>query len=245
MLQNRGISTSGGLTPFQGVILEFNSAGVVLFCCFLCSWIWLCFHFFFTLQIQQFADPGFQRLCVHWSLYHKPGWYWRFVQFPAHILVQIKVFTSNLTGYSEEFSEGRVSFFCKLSLCTSLFRLAFVSEAAITNEVHKQARTLLVPRAICSDFILCWHAGHVTSRPSYLCCSYTPLIDYSVMGEFVSGQPSYRFIYEKVRDRKPSLSEDLWAVCGFRTELYEKQPLFGSSFSMKFRVFEENSLSVD
>jgi len=35
--------------------------------------------------------------------------------------------------------------------------------------------------------------------------SDTPLIDYLVMREFVSGPPSYRFIYERVRDRKPSL----------------------------------------
>jgi hypothetical protein len=35
--------------------------------------------------------------------------------------------------------------------------------------------------------------------------SDTPLIDHLVMREFVSGPPSYRFIYERVRDRKPSL----------------------------------------
>jgi len=34
--------------------------------------------------------------------------------------------------------------------------------------------------------------------------SDTPLIDHSVMREFVSGPPSYRFIYERVRDRKSS-----------------------------------------
>jgi len=34
--------------------------------------------------------------------------------------------------------------------------------------------------------------------------SDTPLIDHLVMREFVSGPPSYRFIYERVRDRKPS-----------------------------------------
>ena len=35
--------------------------------------------------------------------------------------------------------------------------------------------------------------------------SDTPLIDHLVMREFVSGPPSYRFIDERVRDRKPSL----------------------------------------
>jgi len=35
--------------------------------------------------------------------------------------------------------------------------------------------------------------------------SDTPLIDHLVMREFVSGPPSYLFIYERVRDRKPSL----------------------------------------
>ena len=35
--------------------------------------------------------------------------------------------------------------------------------------------------------------------------SDAPLIDHLVMREFVSGPPSYRFIYERVRDRKPSL----------------------------------------
>jgi len=37
--------------------------------------------------------------------------------------------------------------------------------------------------------------------------SDTPLIDHLVMREFVSGPPSYRSIYERVRDRKPSLRE--------------------------------------
>ena len=75
--------------------------------------------------------------------------------------------------------------------------------------------------------------------------SDTPLIDHLVMREFVSGPPSYRFIYERVRDRKPSLRKDSWAVCGFRTEFFEKRQFFGSSFSFKFRVFEENSPFVD
>ena len=35
--------------------------------------------------------------------------------------------------------------------------------------------------------------------------SDTPLIDHFVMKEFVSRPPSYRFIYERVRERKPSL----------------------------------------
>ena len=39
----------------------------------------------------------------------------------------------------------------------------------------------------------------------YTYMSDTPLIDHLVMREFVSGPPSYRFIYERVRDRKPSL----------------------------------------
>jgi len=37
--------------------------------------------------------------------------------------------------------------------------------------------------------------------------SDTPLIDHLVMREFVSGPPSYRFIYERVRDRKPVLGQ--------------------------------------
>ena len=37
--------------------------------------------------------------------------------------------------------------------------------------------------------------------------SDTPLIDHLVMREFVSGPPNYCFIYERVRDRKPSLRE--------------------------------------
>jgi len=78
--------------------------------------------------------------------------------------------------------------------------------------------------------------------------SNTPLIDHLVMREFVSGPPSYRSIYGRVRDRKPSLREGSRAVCGFRTEFFEKQlkgHFFGSSFSFKLRVFEENSLFVD
>ena len=61
--------------------------------------------------------------------------------------------------------------------------------------------------------------------------SDTPLIDHVVMREFVSGPPSYRFIYERVRDRKPSLRKGSWAVCGFRKEFFEKRQFFGSSFS--------------
>jgi len=61
--------------------------------------------------------------------------------------------------------------------------------------------------------------------------SDTPLIDHLVKREFVSGLPSYRFIYERVRDRKPSLRKGSWAVCGFRTEFFEKRQFFGSSFS--------------
>jgi len=37
--------------------------------------------------------------------------------------------------------------------------------------------------------------------------SDTPLIDHSVMREFVSGPPSYRSIHMRVRDRKPSVDE--------------------------------------
>ena len=61
--------------------------------------------------------------------------------------------------------------------------------------------------------------------------SDTPLIDHLVMRELVSGPPSYRFIYERVRDKKPSLRKGSWAVCGFRTEFFEKRQFFGSSFS--------------
>ena len=39
--------------------------------------------------------------------------------------------------------------------------------------------------------------------------SDTPLIDHLVMREFVSGPPSYRFIYERVRDRKPRIHHAL------------------------------------
>ena len=46
----------------------------------------------------------------------------------------------------------------------------------------------------------CLHLALLLSR-----YSDTPLIDHLVMREFVSGPPSYRFIYERVRDRKPSL----------------------------------------
>ena len=73
----------------------------------------------------------------------------------------------------------------------------------------------------------------------------TPIIDHLVMREFVSGPPSYRSIYERDRDRKPSLRKGSKAVCGFRTEFFEKRHFFGSSFSFKFRVFEENSPFVD
>ena len=46
----------------------------------------------------------------------------------------------------------------------------------------------------------------VSGLPSYrFIYSDTPLIDHLVMREFVSGPPSYRFIYERVRVRKPSL----------------------------------------
>jgi len=46
----------------------------------------------------------------------------------------------------------------------------------------------------------------VSGPPTYrFIYSDTPLIDHLVMREFVSGPPSYRFIYERVRDRKPSL----------------------------------------
>ena len=42
-------------------------------------------------------------------------------------------------------------------------------------------------------------------RSVFTVSSDTPLIDHLVMREFVSGPPSYPFIYERVRDRKPSL----------------------------------------
>ena len=46
----------------------------------------------------------------------------------------------------------------------------------------------------------------VSGLPSYrFIYSDTPLTDHLVMREFVSGPPSYSFIYERVRDRKPSL----------------------------------------
>ena len=41
-----------------------------------------------------------------------------------------------------------------------------------------------------------------------------------VIREFVSGLPSYRFIHKRVRDRKPSLRESSWLVCGFRTAFF-------------------------
>jgi len=65
------------------------------------------------------------------------------------------------------------------------------------------------------------------------------------MTEFVSRPPSYRSIQKRVRDRTPSLRESSWAVCGFRTEFFEKRHFFGSSFSFKNRVFEEDSPVVD
>ena len=58
--------------------------------------------------------------------------------------------------------------------------------------------------------------------------SDTPLIDHLVMRKFVSGPPSYRSIHKRVRDRKPSLRESSCAVCGFRTEFFEKRNFFGS-----------------
>jgi len=63
--------------------------------------------------------------------------------------------------------------------------------------------------------------------------SDTPLIDHLVMREFVSGLPSYRSMQKTVRDRKPSLWESSWAVCGFRTGFFEKRQFFGRSFSCK------------
>ena len=51
---------------------------------------------------------------------------------------------------------------------------------------------------------LVWKMG-AEAKHIRLLLSDTPLIDHLVMREFVSGPPSYRFIYERVRDRKPSL----------------------------------------
>ena len=58
--------------------------------------------------------------------------------------------------------------------------------------------------------------------------SDTPLIDHLVMREFVSGPPSYRFIYEGVCERKPSLRTGSWAVCGFRTESLRNDNFLGA-----------------
>jgi len=72
-----------------------------------------------------------------------------------------------------------------------------------------------------------------------------PLIDHLVMREFVSGPPIYRCIHKTVRDRKPSLRESWWAVCGFRTEFFEKRQFFWSCFLFKLLVFEEHSPFVE
>ena len=48
------------------------------------------------------------------------------------------------------------------------------------------------------------------------------------MREFVSGPPSYRSIYKRIRDRKPSLGEGSRAVCGFRTQFFEKRHFLGA-----------------
>ena len=50
------------------------------------------------------------------------------------------------------------------------------------------------------------------------------------MREFVSGPPSYRSIQKRIRDRKPSLRESLWAVSGCRTEFFEKWQFFLKQF---------------
>jgi len=54
----------------------------------------------------------------------------------------------------------------------------------------------------------------------------TQFIDHLVTREFVSGPPSYLSIHKRVRDRMPSLRESSWAVCGFRTEFFEKRHFF-------------------
>ena len=69
----------------------------------------------------------------------------------------------------------------------------------------------------------------VSGLPSYrFIYSDTPLIDHLVMREFVSGPPSYRFIYERVRDRKPSLRKG-----SFTNSLMTKWSMSGVSLYMK------------
>ena len=75
--------------------------------------------------------------------------------------------------------------------------------------------------------------------------SDTTLINHPVMREFVSKPPISRSIHRRVRDRKSSLGESSWAVCGFRTEFCEKRQFFGSSFLCKLWVFEEHSPFCD
>jgi len=75
--------------------------------------------------------------------------------------------------------------------------------------------------------------------------SDTPLIDHLVMREFVSGPPSYRSIHRRVCDKTPSLRKSSWAVCGFRTEYFEKRQFFGSWFLFKLQVFEDHPPFVE
>jgi len=85
-------------------------------------------------------------------------------------------------------------------------------------------------------------------RPSFwqgISQSDTALIDHLVMREFVSGTRSCRSIHKRVRERKPSLRESSWAVCGSRTEFFEKRQFFGSWFFFKLWVFEEHSPPIE
>ena len=57
----------------------------------------------------------------------------------------------------------------------------------------------------------------------------------------MSRPPSYLSRHNRARDRKPSLRESSWAVCGLRTEFFEKRHFLEVWILFKLQVFEEHS----
>ena len=68
--------------------------------------------------------------------------------------------------------------------------------------------------------------------------------DHLVMRQFVSGPPSYCSIHKRVCDRKPILRKGSWAVCGFRTEFFEKRQFFGSSWEIMLFIGKPKGRSM-
>jgi len=90
---------------------------------------------------------------------------------------------------------------CPVTVLSRVYTHGWSGKDSKETSIHRNASQLTLPRL-----------RHTRDARSSVesAGSDTPLIDHLVMREFVSGPPSYRFIYERVRDRKPSLRKGSW-----------------------------------